>query len=154
MTTPNKYDIFIESLTKQFSAIPNFHLTQEDGPGKILFNGMVKRIAELNSLKSLYINYYIPTALKATNDDIIEISKSKYESLISLTEQDLKENYYETVRLGYVAAYHKYEIFIKELIARAFFLSLMREMYSLTNTLKKHSVSKYLMFPIRQHYIE
>lgn len=119
MTTLNKYDTFIESLTKQFSTIPNFQLTQEDGPGKTLFNSIVKRIAELNSLKTLYINYYIPTALKATDDDIIEISKSKYKSLIPLTDKDLKENYYETVRLGYVAAYHKYEIFIKELITNS-----------------------------------
>ncbi len=114
----NKYDIFIDNLIKNFSGITNFHLTQEEGAGKALFDFVVKSFAELHSAKSLFVDYYIPIADKATSDDIAELNKSKYKSHINLTELDLKENYFETVRLGYVSIYHKYEIFVDELLIK------------------------------------
>ncbi len=106
-------------MTKNFSGIKNFHLTQEEGPGKTLFEFVIKSFAELQSARELFVNYYIPTADKATTEDIAELNKSKYKSHINLSELDLKENYYEIVRLGYVAIYHKYEIFIKQLLINA-----------------------------------
>jgi hypothetical protein len=135
----NKYDIFIDNLTKNFSGIKNFHLTQEEGAGKTLFDFVVKSFAELNSAKALFVNYYIPTAAKATSDDIKELNKSKYKSLINLSDLELKENYYETVRLGYVAVYHKYEIFIKQLLinAEAVYAEISNKNVTLENYIEK-----------------
>jgi hypothetical protein len=115
----NRYDIFIDNLSQEFSKINNFQLTQEEGNGKTVFNFVIKRIAEINSLKSLFVNYYLPAASKAVIDDLNEIQKSKYRYLISLSKEDLKENYYKTIRLGYIGMFHKYENYIDDLISKS-----------------------------------
>ncbi|HYD90734.1 MAG TPA: hypothetical protein VEA37_04510, partial [Flavobacterium sp.] len=104
----NRYDVFIDTLSKNFSQINNFQLTQEEGIGKTLFDFIIKRLAEINSFKILFSNYYIPSASKSITDDLNEISKSKYRYLITISKDDLKENYYETIRLGYIGMFHKY----------------------------------------------
>lgn len=115
----NFYDHFIDELIERFSRIPNFNLTQEDELGKEQFNFVLRRFTEVHSLKSLFINYYIPASNKSIADDLNQISKSKYKSQIRLTREELKENYYETVRLGYVAVFHKFEAFIAECLEMA-----------------------------------
>lgn len=115
----NRYDVFIDTLSKNFSQINNFQLTQEEGIGKTLFDFIIKRLAEINSFKILFSNYYIPSASKSITDDLNEISKSKYRYLITISKDDLKENYYETIRLGYIGMFHKYENYIDELLIHA-----------------------------------
>ena len=61
--------------------IPNFNLTQEEGTGKIIFDFVIKRLAEIHSLKTLFISYYLPAASEAVADDLTEIQTSKYKSL-------------------------------------------------------------------------
>lgn len=119
MKDKNKYDVFIEKLAEEFSKIKNFHLTQEDEKGKKIFNFLTKRLAEINSFKTLFTNYYIPAASKSVVDDLNEIQKSKYKHLLQFSREDLKENYYETIRLAYIGMFHKYENYIDELIVNA-----------------------------------
>jgi hypothetical protein len=92
---------------------------QDDETGKKLFNFIVKRIAEIHSFKSLFTHYYLPAASKAVVDDLNEIQKSKYKHLLIITREELKENYYETIRLGYIGMFHKYENYIDDLIHHA-----------------------------------
>lgn len=115
MKHQNRYDVFIEKLSQEFSQIKNFHLTQEEGDGKIVFNFIVKRLAEINSFKTLF-NYYLQAASKSVVDDLNEIQKSKYRHLIVTTKEELKENYYETIRLAYIGMFHKYENYVDDLI--------------------------------------
>lgn len=116
MKPQNRYDIFIEKLSKEFAQIKNFHLTQEEGDGKVIFNFIVKRLAEINSFKTLFTQYYLKAASRSVIDDLNEIQKSKYRHLIVITIEDLKENYYETIRLGYIGMFHKYENYVDDLI--------------------------------------
>lgn len=123
MKQGNKYDSFIEDLATRFSNIPNFNLTQDDESGRRLFLFVVKRISELHSFKILLLNYYIPQSSRAIADDLNELRKSKYKQFIIFNEDEIHENYYETIRLGYVGLFHKYENFITDLIHQAeFFL--------------------------------
>jgi hypothetical protein len=92
---------------------------QDDETGKKLFNFIVKRIAEIHSFKSLFTHYYLPAASKAVVDDLNEIQKSKYKHLLIISREELKENYYETIRLGYIGMFHKYENYIADLILHA-----------------------------------
>lgn len=112
----NKYDAFVENLIKEFAKIPNLHLTSTDETGRNIFNLFTVRIAELSSYRTLFLNYYLKAASKAVADDLKEIRTSKYKNLISLYREELKENYYDTIRLGYIGLFHKYENFIDELI--------------------------------------
>lgn len=119
MKPQNRYDIFIEKLSKEFAQIKNFHLTQEEGDGKVILNFIVKRLAEINSFKALFTHYYLPAASKSVVDELNEIQKSKYRHLIVITKEELKENYYETIRLAYIGMFHKYENYIDDLIVHS-----------------------------------
>lgn len=118
----NRYDALIENLVEQFSKIENFQIMQEDAKGKELFNFTARRISEIYSFKALFIQHYIPAALRSAQADQFELNKSKYKSMVSVSRADFMENYYETIRLAYVGMFHKYENYIEELIEKANFL--------------------------------
>lgn len=136
MKRQNKYDRLIDNLSLEFAKIPNFNLTQKDEKGRVIFNFVVKRIAEIQSFKSLFSQYYLQSASKAVADDLQEIIKSKYRHLLIVSKEDLKENYYETIRLGYVGMFHKYENFIDDLITHAELLAKADDEEQLTPLLK------------------
>ena len=115
----NKYDNLIEKLSAEFSKIKNFHLTQDDEKGKKIFTFLIKRLAEIYSFKTLFTHYYLPAASKSVIDDLNELSKSKYKHLIQISREELKENYYETIRLAYIGMFHKYENYLDDLIIHA-----------------------------------
>lgn len=119
MKTQNRYDILIDNLTSEFAKLPNIGLLQTDPKARVIFDFVIKRQAEILSFKTLFSNYYIPVASKSVIDDLREISKSKYKHIIKLTKEDLKENYYETIRLGYIGMFHKYESYVNDLINNA-----------------------------------
>lgn len=113
----NSIDILIEKLASEFSKIPNFNLTQEDADGNRLFNFVITKYSEINDFKTLYRRYFIPKTNEAVVDAKNAIKKSFYRKIIKVTESQLKENYYETIRLGYVGLFHKIENFVKGLLA-------------------------------------
>ncbi|MFS4467632.1 hypothetical protein [Maribacter sp. 2210JD10-5] len=116
MRKKNSIDALVENLQTDFSKISNFHLTQTDSLGKKLFNFVVRLAAEFQAFQNLFVQYYLPASLKSVQDFKRELKHSKYKSSFKLTEEEYMENYYETVRLGYVGAYHKYESFLKNVV--------------------------------------
>ncbi|WP_299218469.1 hypothetical protein [uncultured Aquimarina sp.] len=115
MRKENSIDKLFENLVEQFSKIRNFELTQTDPLGNKLFNFVVKLVSEFDSYQKLFVQYYVPASKKSTIAVKKEIKHSKYKKYFHITEEELNENYYETIRLGYVGAYHKYESYIKRL---------------------------------------
>lgn len=115
----NRIDILIEILSNEFSKIPNFELIQTDINANRLFNFVIAKFSEIQDYKTLYQRYFIPSANKATIDARNEIKTSYYKNIITISELQLKENYYDTIRLGYVGLFHKIENFIKELLFEA-----------------------------------
>lgn len=115
MKKENSIDLLIENLAKEFIQIPNFDLTQSDPIGNKVFNFVVRLVSEFHSYQNLFVQHYLPASLKSIQIFKREVKHSKYKGLFNLTEDEYKENYYETVRLGYVGAYHKYENYIKSL---------------------------------------
>src|SRR5690606_5089483 len=90
--------------------------------GQELWNLIIKSTSEMETFQSLFINYYIPASNKSIADSWNQISKSKYKHLLNISKEELKENLYETVRLGYVGLFHKYESYLKALIKATNFL--------------------------------
>lgn len=113
----NPFDILVENLIKEFSKIPNFNLLNEDENGKTILAFNAVRFSELPALKGIYKNSFIPAINKAIVENKNNINRSKYKSLINITEEEQKELYFETIRNGYVSLNHKIENFHKELIA-------------------------------------
>ena len=115
MKKQNSIDLLVDNLATEFSKIKNFELTQDDPLGNKVFTFVVKNASELISFKNLFVHYYLPAALKSSQDYSKELKFSKYKHLIKIDSEELKENYYETIRLGYVGAFHKYEKYIKNI---------------------------------------
>ena len=119
MAKKNSYDILFESLVDQFATIPNLAEAYKDDKGKSIQDFITLRISEINSFKSLFLNYYLPAAAKSAVDNKRAYEQSKYKHLINISAEDFKENLYETIRLGYIGMFHKYENFIDELIDKS-----------------------------------
>lgn len=115
----NKIDLLIVNLANEFSKIPNFDLTQTDADANRLFNFIITRFSDIQDYKTLYQRYYIPSTNKALVDTKKELKTSFYKKLLNISESQLKENYYDTIRLGYVGLFHKVENYVKDLLKEA-----------------------------------
>lgn len=129
MKKQNSIDVLVEKLAHEFSQIKNFELTQNDPLGNKVFTFVVKHAFELSAFTNLFIHYYLPASLKSSQDFSRELKFSKYKNLISIDRDELKENYFETIRLGYVGAFHKYESYINRIpiLMNDFFAHLYEE---------------------------
>lgn len=147
MKKTNRYDILIDNLSVEFSKIKNFSLLQTDEKANSIFSFVVKRHAEISAFKTLFTNYYLPAASRSVADDINELQKSKYKHLIQITREELKENYYETIRLGYIGMFHKYESYVNDLIKNA---ELLISELNENNTSLEEYLKKTFGFDIRK----
>lgn len=155
MKKQNSIDLLVEKLTEEFSKIKDFELTLNDPIGNKFFTFVVKHATELNSFKNLFVHYYLPASLKSSQDYTRELKFSKYKHLIKINDDDLKENYYETIRLGYVGAFHKYEAYIKNIaiLMDEFFLNLFNgEPYQDIETYLKKNLNIELKKTVTKFY--
>ena len=118
----NPIDILIEKLSENFAQIKDFDKLQESEEGQELWNLIVKSTSEMETFQSLFLNYYIPASNKSIADSWNQISNSKYKHLLNISKEELKENLYETIRLGYIGLFHKYESYLKALVKAVNFL--------------------------------
>lgn len=115
----NRIDTIINSLLNEFSNIPNFDLTRTDEDANRLFNLVISKFSEIQDYKTLYQKYFIPSTNKAIVDTKKEIKTSIYKKLLNVSETQLKENYHDTIRLGYVGLFHKIENYNRDLLTEA-----------------------------------
>jgi len=118
----NSIDSLIEKLAIRFVNTKDFEKLQESAEGQKMFDFLVKSISDMETFESLFLNYYIPASNKSIADSWRQISESKYKHLLNIKKEELKENLYETIRLGYVGLFHKYESYLKALIVATDFL--------------------------------
>lgn len=117
--TQNSFDALVDNLTLEFSKIRNFNLLSEDENGRQMFNFVIYRLAEINSLKTLYSHVFLPAVNKLMSENINQMNSSKYKSLLNIDRDQIKETYYDTIRMGYVQLFHKLENFYKDLLKMA-----------------------------------
>lgn len=112
----NPLDELITKLGEQFSKIPNFSQVIND---KVLYKVhmfIAIRTLQLHSTKDLIVKSFLPSV----NSDILKtqqyVKTSIYKDLLDVVDYEIDDIKYETIRLGYVLAFHKYENFVKDLI--------------------------------------
>ena len=115
----NRIDELITRLSNEFSKIPNFELTQTDSDANRMFNIVINKFSDIQDFKTLYKRYYIPASNRAIADTRNELKTSFYRKALNLTDNQLKENYYDTIRLGYVGLFHKVENYVKDILLEA-----------------------------------
>jgi len=112
----NSIDTIIDRLKFNLSKVEGFNKLFENQLGEDFYHYIIKVQFELKSFESLFLQYYIPASRKSIVDFKRELKFSKYKNEFNLSNEELKENYYETIRLGYVGISHKFESYIKNLI--------------------------------------
>lgn len=137
----NRIDQLIVSLSEELSRIPNFELTRTDPDANRMFNLIVTKFADIQDFKTLYKRYYIPATNRAIIDTRKELKTSIYVKVLSVTDTQLKENYYDTIRLGYVGLFHKIENYIKDLLKEV--NQLFKELWNDTETIEKFYEKNY-----------
>jgi len=115
----NNLDSLIENLVTEFLKIPNFELTQTNSDANRIFNLVLRKFSEIQDFKTLFLNYYIPSSNKAIVETKREINSSHYKNLINISGEQLKENLYDIIRLGYVGLFHKIESFVNDVLKEA-----------------------------------
>jgi len=115
----NPFDVLVDNLIIEFSKIKNFNLLSEDEKGREMFNFVSYRMAEIFSLKSLYSNAFLPAVNKEMVECVNQMKASKYKSIVVIDKDQIKETYYDTIRMGYVQLFHKLENFYKDLLKMA-----------------------------------
>ncbi|WP_108425759.1 hypothetical protein [Flagellimonas amoyensis] len=118
----NPIDFLVDKLVDTFAKVKDFDKLQESEEGKKLFDLIIKSITEMENFQILFLNYYIPSANKSIADSWNQLKTSKYKHFLNISKEDLKENLYETIRLGYVGLFHKYESYLKALVDATDFL--------------------------------
>ncbi|MES2006320.1 MAG: hypothetical protein V4450_17510 [Bacteroidota bacterium] len=112
----NPFDVLIEKFVAEFQKVPNFDLLQKENSGRKMFNLLMFRLADLSSYKDLVINYYIPATNKAIADSLALMAESKYKALLNYDRGELYDTLHQTIRLAYVAVFHKLESFMNEVV--------------------------------------
>jgi len=112
----NSIDSIIDRLKLNLSKVEGFNSLFDHQIGEDFYHYIIKVQFELKTFESLFIQYYIPASRKSITDFKRELKFSKYRDEFNLSDEELKENYYETIRLGYVGISHKFESYIKNLI--------------------------------------
>lgn len=115
----NPFDVLVENLINEFSKIKNFNLLSEDERGKQMFNFVTYRMSEITSMKALYANTFLPAVNRDIVESINQMKVSRYKAYFTIDKEQVKELYYDTIRMGYVQLFHRLENFYKDLLKMA-----------------------------------
>ena len=81
-----------------------------------LYQFTLTGLLEIKWIQEAFIKEYIPSSNKLYYQYQKEWKFSKYKNSIKLEDKLLRETVNETIRLGYIGLFHKYEAFINGLV--------------------------------------
>jgi hypothetical protein len=113
---PNRLDQFILKLAAEFGKIPNFEKKMQDEDLKKVNTFVSVGILSIHDAANLVINSFIPAANKSVFETKVMIQHSIFKSIFDELEYDPNTTQQETIRLGYVFVFHKFEVFINQLM--------------------------------------
>lgn len=83
-----------------------------------LFQSIITNRFEIQQMISLFSSEFLPRTAKLTHQTKQQWRKSRYRKHFAITEEQLKSNFYETVRLGYISIFHKYEGYVAQILPK------------------------------------
>ncbi|MFN0200453.1 MAG: hypothetical protein ACKVTZ_02980 [Bacteroidia bacterium] len=113
MQKRNHFDLFVEEISKSFK-FENLDKISDNPKGMVLFTTIITKLAEFQELKNLFKRDFLPAVSRSIVASKRELHNSKYKKLLLeyISNGAANEMFNETVRLGYIALYHKYESFV------------------------------------------
>ena len=111
----NPLDQAIQSRIALYSQIEGIEDANTDDELKFSHVFMATKIEELQNVCDLFIKNFVPAVNRTVAETKGYLSTSIYKQIIRpQIEQGLQHMKDETIRLGYVMFFHKYEVFVKE----------------------------------------
>ena len=77
-----------------------------------LYQTIILNRFEIKQMSELFRKEFLPKSAKLFNAEKRAWLKSSYRKPFNITDEQLKSNYYETLRLGYISIFHKYEGYV------------------------------------------
>ncbi|NCD67901.1 hypothetical protein [Mucilaginibacter agri] len=110
------FDHAIMSLAQEFAKIPDYEQKMKDPDLKKLHTFVAVGIMSIHDAKSLVVGSFVPAANKVIANAKNQFNRSIFKQVLTSLNYDLEATRHETIRLGYVFAFHKFEVFIKQLM--------------------------------------
>ncbi len=83
-----------------------------------LFQSIIINRFEIQQMISLFSTEFLPRTSKLTHQTNQLWRKSRYKKYLTITDEHLRSNFYETVRLGYISIFHKYEGYVTQILPK------------------------------------
>ncbi|MET3503437.1 hypothetical protein ABIC45_005074 [Mucilaginibacter rubeus] len=136
------FDNFIINFATHMAQIPNYENIIKDDDLKKLHTFVAVGITGIHDATNMVIGSFIPAANRLATDTRTQIQRSKFKDIINQLKIDPNIIQQETIRLGYVFVFHKFEVFVKQLI------DIMDETLGNVSTpLRKYAKSKFNFVP-------
>ncbi|WP_413668875.1 hypothetical protein ACEN9X_02340 [Mucilaginibacter sp. Mucisp86] len=113
---PNKLDQFILTLASEFAKIPDYEKKMQDADLKKIHTFVSVGILSIHDAANLVINSFIPAANKSVFETKTMIQHSMFKNIFDELDYDPNTTQQETIRLGYVFVFHKFEVFVNQLM--------------------------------------
>lgn len=112
----NPIDARIYALSQEFAKIPNFNTAMQDPDLKNIHEFVSAKLLGLYATRDLVLQTFMPAINRLTIDTKNYVRTSIYKHILDTIDLGIDDTKYETIRLGYVLTFHKYENFVKEFL--------------------------------------
>jgi len=103
-------------LTEYMQRIPNYDEKMQDEELRAAHALVAVGMAGIIESRNLVVTSFVPATNKAIVETRKQLRQSAYANILKSMDDNLEELRDETIRLGYVFTFHKFESFIKQLI--------------------------------------
>ncbi|QQL50009.1 hypothetical protein [Mucilaginibacter ginkgonis] len=142
----SSFDRAVFNISSEFSKIPNYEKVLEDEDLKKLHTFVAVGIMSIHDAITIVYGSFIPAANKLVVNTRDNIQKSLFKNVFTSVNYDPVIIQHDTIRLGYVFVFHKFEVFVNQLIDMLDDLSGKKAV-----TVREYAISKF-RFNVKHWY--
>lgn len=135
----NPFDKLVNSFITEYKKIPNFDKLTTDEDLFRVHTFVATRLTGLYSTRDLVVANFIPAVNRSIAETRANMNASAYKHVLKTIPNDVEDIRHETLRLGYVYMFHKYENLVKS------YMQLMENLSTETSQESNETLEEYLM---------
>ncbi|MEO3408519.1 hypothetical protein AAFN85_31685 [Mucilaginibacter sp. CAU 1740] len=110
------FDQGIVNLATEFSKIPDYENMMKDEDLKRLHTFIAVGMMGIQDAANMVVGSFIPAANKVVSNTRVQIQRSLFKEVLTGLDYDPNVIQHETIRLGYVFVFHKFEVVVNQLM--------------------------------------
>jgi hypothetical protein len=114
--TPNELDRVILAMATEFSKIDNYEKVQQDEDLHRVHSYVAIGMSGIHDAVWMVVRDFIPAANKTVVRTRTLMQQSMFKDILNAINIDVNSTQQETIRLGYVFVFHKFEVFVNGLL--------------------------------------